>query len=319
MKVLVPGGAGYIGAVLVPWLLADGHEVTVYDMMWFGRGHLPENGSLKIIKADIRSLRDINAACEGQDAVICLASISAEEMCQRNPVLARTVNMGGAMSVAISAKNAGIRRFIYASSVAAYASSDKPSSETDEMRPTTIYGECKVDAERRVRESFPEAVIVRCASVCGYSPHQRFDLTVNMMVHDAMRKGVITVNGGEQKRSHIHIQDVCDFYRLLLDVPERKISGQIFNVAAVNETVVETANLVAKETGAAVLMQPRSDNRSYKVDGAKAFEVLGYKPRRTIRQAVLDLKARFDAGNWPDSMTNQAYMNLANIIGDGLV
>lgn len=315
MNVLVAGGAGYIGAVLVPRLLADGHRVTVYDTMWFGNGHLPDNGNLTVIKGDVRSVRDMNAACEGQEAVICLASISAEEMCQRNRTLARTVNIGGTMSVALSAKEAGVKRFIYASSVAAYASGDKASTEADDMRPTTIYGECKVEGELRVLKQHPEAVIVRSASVCGYSPHQRFDLTVNMMVHDAVRKGVITVNGGAQKRSHIHIQDVCEFYKLLLDAPKEKIAGQVFNVVAENATVAETARLVANEIGARIVTQPRSDERSYTVDGTKAREVLGFVPRRTVRQAVIDLKARFDSGYWKDSLSNQVYQNLA----DGLV
>lgn len=311
MKVLVPGGAGYVGAMLVPWLLARGHFVTVYDALLFGNGQLPlDNGHLKMIHADIRSVRDMDAACEGQDAVICLAAISAEEMCQRNPAEARTVNMEGASSVASSAKAAGVKRFIYASSVAAYASADNDSTETSRMEPTTIYGSCKVNAEWRVRGAFPEAVIVRCASVCGYSPRMRFDLTVNRMVHDAVRLGVITVNGGEQKRSHINIKDVCDFYALLLDLAHERSAGETFNIVAENATVLETAQLVAKVIGAEIEVRPRSDNRSYTVDGTKAREVLGFTPKRTVEQAARLLKAHFDDGYWKDSISNPRYMNL---------
>lgn len=314
MKILVPGGGGYIGAVLVPWLLADGHIVTVYDTMWFGKHWLSDdNSNLTVINNDIRSVREMNAAAEGQDAVICLAAISAEAMCQRNPILANTVNMGGAMGVALSAKRAGIEKFIYASSVAGYPSSEIPCTEIVQMDPTTLYGKGKVDAEKRVLEVIPDAVITRSASVCGYSPNQKFHITVNTMVRDAVMTGVITVEGGSQKRSHIHIQDICDFYRLLLNAPSEKIRGQAFNVVAENATVAESASLVASETGARIEIKPRSDVRSYSVDGTKAKEVLGFTPKRAIREAVIDLKARFDSGMWKDALTNEAYMNRANL------
>ena len=309
---LVPGGCGYIGAWLIPHLLAQGHKVTAFDTQWFGHGFLPDNDSLRIIKADVRSVSDMNAACEGQDAVICLASISAEAMCQKNPTLARTVNTGGMSSVALSAAKAGVKRFIFASSVAAYGSSSKDAVETDELRPSTIYGEGKKDGEEKVRKAFPSATIVRAASVCGYSPHQRFDLTVNRMVHDAVRKGIITVNGGDQKRSHVHMKDICDFYIQLLREPLKKIEGETFNVVAENMSVRETADCVGEYIACAVIYKPHTDDRSYTVDGSKAAQVLGFRPRRTVKDAVRDLKVKFDCGYWPDSTSNQIYMNLAD-------
>lgn len=319
MNVLIPGGGGYIGSMLVPQLLSRGHLVKVYDTMWFG-DCASDDENLSVIREDIRSVRDMNIACEGQDAVICLAAISAETMCQKYPTLARTVNMGGAMGVAIAAARAGVKRFIYASSVAAYASSGKASAETDEMSPTTIYGACKVEAEARVLKSFPEAVIVRSASVCGYSEHMRFDLTVNKMVHDAIRRGVITVNGGNQKRSHIHMQDICDFYSLLLDLAPEISAGQAFNVVAENQTVLETAEIVirtlaphvrrSRNMPAFIKVQDATDERSYSVDGTKARDVLGFVPRKKVQDAVQDLKAKFDDGLWEDSMTNGLYQNV---------
>lgn len=315
MRILVPGGGGYIGAVLVPWLLADGHHVTVYDTMWFGKHWLSEdNEHQTIIRGDIRSDEDMDAAMQGQDAVICLAAISAEAMCQRDPVLAENVNTNGSISVALAAIKARVKRFIYASSVAGYPSSDVPSTENTPMAPTTIYGQGKMSAERHVLDLIPDATITRAASVCGYSPNQKFHITVNTMVRDACMGGVITVEGGQQKRSHIHIQDVCDFYRLLLKAPAEKIRGQAFNVVAENATVAESASLVASETGARIEIKPRSDVRSYSVDGSKAKEVLGFTPKRSIREAVKDLKARFDSGMWKDALTNEAYMNRAEVI-----
>ena len=121
MNVLVPGGCGYIGAVLVPWLLAAGHKVTVYDAMWFGRGHLPaDNGKLTVIKADVRDAKAFRNACANQEAIIYLASLSNNDMCEKEPDLAYAVNIEAMFEIPRIATDAGVKRFIYASSVAGY-------------------------------------------------------------------------------------------------------------------------------------------------------------------------------------------------------
>lgn len=316
MNILIPGGCGYIGSMLVPQLLSDGHRVTVYDVQWFGRGHLPgDNDQLTVIKGDVRYLDLFKTACEGKDAIIYLAGLSNNEMCEKKPLLHDAVNRDAFPPVVAIAKAAGVKRFIFASSVAAYGSSENCVQETQPLAPSTLYGWAKEFCENWLlahqSDDFKVA-IVRSASVCGYSLHQRFDLTVNMMVHDAVRCGVITIHGGEQKRSHIHIRDVCDFYILLLGVPEEKIAGQIFNVVAENQTVNETSELIADFTGCKREWKSRSDNRSYTVDGRKARESLGFSPVKTILDAVRDLKMRFDAGYWPDSLTNPVYQNMAD-------
>lgn len=321
MNVLVVGGSGYIGSVLVPMLLERGHDVLVIDTMWLGYSPLFQSSQWKRFGAlvgDIRSSADMRYACKGRDAVICLASISAEEMCQRDPKLAREVNVDGVINLAKAAN--GLKRFIYASSVAAYAASERPSTEDGQMEPTTIYGRGKVEVEGWLGKERPEAVIVRSASVCGCSPRMRFDLTVNKMVHDAVRHGRITVNGGEQKRSHVHIQDICDFYCRLLDVGHERIYGQTFNVVAQNLSVLETAEKVIMAITARrravnmpfIEVRERTDNRSYTVDGTKAREMLGFTPKRTIDDAAREVKEHFDSGYWTDSLTNPAYMNLAD-------
>ena len=313
MNVLVPGGCGYIGAMLVPFLLADGHKVTVFDIQFFGHGHLPDNGSLKVIKGDVRDIRGIRDACVGQDAAIWLASLSNNDMCIREPALHDRINKDAVAIGAFAARTAGVKRFIYASSVAAYGSSDTDAEETQPLEPSTPYGDGKEFGERWARQYNADdftCVVTRSASVCGYSPHQRFDLTVNMMAHNAIRYGRIRVNGGQQKRSHIHIRDICRAYQELLTAPADDVAGQAFNFVADNQTVHETAQIVAEETGADIDLYPATDDRSYSVSGAKARDVLGFVPRYTVRQAVRDLKVWFAEGLWKDT-TALHYWNMA--------
>ena len=316
MNVLVPGGCGYVGAMLVPWLLAAGHKVTVYDAMWFGRGHLPgDNGNLTVVKGDVRYQKLFRKACKGKDAVIYLAGLTKDAMCIAEPLLHDDVNRAAFPNVLQIAQDEGVKRFIFASSVAAYGSSDDDATEEEALEPTTLYGHAKDHCEAWLfasRAGSFAATAVRSASVCGYSPRMRFDTTVNMMTHDAMRRGVITVNGGKQKRSHIHIKDLCDFYQLLLDVSAERISGQSFNVVLENQSVMQSAQLVADVTGAKIEVHERTDNRSYTVDGSKAALVLGYAPKRTIESAVCDIQSRFDAGYWKDSATNPDYQNVVS-------
>ena len=316
MNVLVTGGAGYVGARLVPMLLADGHKVTVMDTMWFGRGHMPENDNLEIPwMGDIRSIgHEAYGVLKGKDAVIHLASLSNNAMCELNPALEHQVNRQAFKAMVYAAKESGVKRFIYASSVAAYGSSDDPVTENEPLKPTTLYGFGKAFCEGVLflhnSEKFT-TVSVRSASVCGPSANQRFDTTINMMTHDAVGKGVITVNGGEQERSHIHIDDLCDFYRLLLSAQTEYISGQAFNVVDKNISVADTARLVANIVGSRIVTVPRSDNRSYKVDGAKAMKTLGFSPHHTISQAINDIATRFKSGYWRSSLTNPAYQRMA--------
>lgn len=302
--------------MLVPWLLARGHKVTVYDTFWFGKGCLPEdNANLTIIRGDVRPPNRFWHACLDQDAVIYLASISSDKMCQKNEALAAAVNHKSFSKAVYVARQAGVKRFIYASSVAAYGSTEGDAKEDMALQPSTIYGRGKAACEAILRDyEAPDftTVVTRSASVCGYSPHQRLDLTVNMMVHDAVRKRVVTVNGGRQKRSHIHMLDLCHAYGMLLTAPAEKVAGQAFNLVAENQEVLETAELVAATVNCVIDIKPRTDNRSYTVSGEKAERVLGFKPTRSVEQAIEDLKALFDDGYWKDSETNPLYMNVVN-------
>ena len=319
MKVLVTGGAGYIGALLVPQLLSDGHEVTVYDTMWLGSGHLPkDNGNLTIIKGDVRDQVHYRLHCVRKDAIIYLASVSNNAMYDKNYDLTTSVNTGCFNMNVKVAKASGVKLFIYASSVAAYGVTDKPANEDNQLGVSSHYGNAKAGCEGIVKayqdDNFT-TVRVRSASVCGYSPNMRFDTTINMMVNHAYRKGKITVNGGEQYRTHVHIQDLCDFYRLLLTLRDKALfGGQAFNVVCGNQKVIESARLVKsvfQDHGKYVDLEvgPPTDDRSYMVSGNRAL-VLGFAPKRDVRNAITDLYLKFASGYWKDSLENDIYQNL---------
>ena len=277
-----------MGARLVPFLLADGHKVTVLDTQWFGHGDMPDNGSLKVINGDVRDEDAYLKACEDKDAVIWLASLSNNEMYGIDYDLTHAVNT--------CVRHAPVAKFIYASSVAV-------------LDPTSDYAKDKLACEKMLEGT--GAIIVRAASACGYSAHQRFDLTINKMTHDACRTGRIVVNGGEQERSHVHLDDLCNFYRMAL---KTGVNGETYTVWALNAKIGWTAQQVADICGVSIVVKGRSDNRSYSVDGDSARSI-GWAPKKAVWDAVRDLKWRFEAGYWPDSQTNPIYQNMA----DGLV
>ena len=286
MNVLVVGGCGYIGSLLVPFLLADGHHVTVHDND-ISKGFLPENEHCKVLKQDLRDYNLFDKPFKGQDAVIYLAAISNNDFCTSHPEIHKAVNLFGFIEAALAGKE--VERFIYASSVAAYGSCDY-ADENKPLEPTTVYGSGKKFCEEWLK-TLQNYTIVRAATVCGHSPSMRFDTTVNRMFHDAIHKGVIHLNGGEQKRCHVHIQDVVDFYRFLLNSPIDKVTGQTFNLVAQNQAIIDTAETVALITGAKIVFGPRTDDRSYTVSGEK-IKALGYYPRFTISDAVKDMYIR---------------------------
>lgn len=273
MKILVVGGSGYIGSRLIPYL-SQWHSVSNYDLT---------HGE------DVRNTPLLRKFCSDKDVVIYLASLSNNDMCNRSQDLARSINQQAFPGVLQIIKDCSVGRFIYASSAAAYGDKEN-ATELNELKPTTKYGEGKAYCEGELKNlAYTEIpyVVTRCASVCGYSPRMRYDLMVNRMIRDAAEKGIIAVNGGEQIRSHIHINDVCRFYRYLLDA--KKVEYEAFNVVAENLSVMDTAVRVSRVLGDIKIdVRPYTDNRSYSVSGEKAKEILGFKPLYSVNHAVVE-------------------------------
>src|SRR5207248_2351874 len=245
--VLVTGGAGYKGCILVPKLLKAGYAVVVYDLMLFGADGLPTHANLQVVNGDIRNIDDFSRALAGVNYVIHMACISNDPSFDLDPSLSRTINYECFEPMVKASKAAGVERFIYVSTSSVYGVSDAPEvTEEHPLVPLTDYNKYKGLCEPLLfRHQSPEftCVTIRPATVCGYSPRMRFDLTVNILTNHAYHRGVITVFGGDQQRPNVHIDDVCELYVKLLAMPAEKIAGEIFNAGYQNQTVNELAEI----------------------------------------------------------------------------
>jgi nucleoside-diphosphate-sugar epimerase len=323
--ILVTGGAGYKGCVLIPKLLNAGYNVVVYDLILFGASGLPVDPRLKVVRGDVRDVKSYAAAVQGCDAVIHMACISNDPSFELDTRLSTAINYDCFEPLVQASRDAGVRRFVYISSSSVYGVSDAAEvTEDHPLVPLTDYSRCKALCETillRYRSADFIPVIMRPATVCGYSPRMRFDLTVNILTNHAVNKGVITVFGGTQKRPNIHIEDICDLYVKMLEYPEEEVAGEIFNAGYENHTVAQLARMAKNgvETAfpnkAPIQIETTStnDNRSYHVSSRKLAAQLSWTPRRTIDDAIGDLCGAFQAGKFTDSMGNEEYVNVKRV------
>jgi nucleoside-diphosphate-sugar epimerase len=324
-KVFVPGGAGYVGAVLVPALLEAGYRVSVLDLYLYGREPLAAvrgNPNLEEVVGDVRDPVAVRNAVRGCDAVVHLACISNDPSVELDPTLSQSVNYDSFGPLVRACKQAGVRRFVFASSGSVYGVSDSPNvTEEHPLVPVSLYNKFKAMCEpvllaEATADFVP--VVVRPATICGHSPRQRLDLTVNILTNHAVNAGKITVFGGAQMRPNLHIRDMVDLYQLLLTAPEEKVAGEIFNAGYQNYTVAQTAEIVRgvvrremPERGdIEIVTTPSDDIRSYRVNADKIRRVLGFVPKYTIEDAAADLIRAFRAGRLPNSMTDPRYFNI---------
>ena len=317
--VLVTGGAGYVGSALVPKLLDRCYHVKVLDLYLYGDDVLnaaKDNHNLEQIKGDIRDRPLLEQVISGCDAVIHLACISNDPSFELDPELGKSINYDAFLDLVTVAKACGVHRFIYASTSSVYGVKDVENVTEDlPLEPLTDYSKYKALCEEiLLNERGPGFVtlILRPATVCGYSPRLRLDLTVNILTNHAVNNKKITVFGGDQLRPNIHIEDVLDLYVKALEWPDDAIDGKIFNAGYENYRVVEIADIVRSVVGkhVQVVTTPTEDNRSYHISSEKIKKELGFVPKHTIKDAVSDLVKAFDAGKVPEPMTKARYYNI---------
>ncbi len=321
-KVLITGGGGYVGSVLVPQLLDQGCDVVVYDILYYGNRLPTDRRNLRVVQGDIRDTQKLSAALEGVETVLHLACISNDASFELDERLSTSVNLECFEPLVLAAKRAGVGRFVYCSSSSVYGVSDAPEVREDHpLVPLTHYNKYKAMCEPILwSHQAPDftCVTIRPATVCGYSPRMRMDLSVNILTNHAVNNGKITVFGGSQKRPNLHIQDMCDAYKLMMGAPAEKIAGQTFNIGYQNHSIMEIATFVRTAVmdeypgrpDINIVTTPTDDIRSYHINSDKIHATLGFRPKRTIEDAVRDICRAFRADRLPNSMTDEIYFNV---------
>ena len=315
-KLFITGGAGYVGACLVPKLLEAGYQVTVFDLMIYGQDVLSDHPNLTKVRGDIRDINAMEQHICSSDAVIHLACISNDPSFELNPSLGKSINLDSFEPLVQLSRNSGVKRFIYASSSSVYGVK-KESKVTEELslEPLTDYSkfkaECEVILQRYSDDSFT-TVTLRPATVCGYSPRQRLDVVVNILTNLAYHKRMMTVFGGDQLRPNIHISDMVDAYLKILDCADEEVNGDIFNVGSQNHSVNELAQIVREIVGVDVEISSEisNDNRSYHISSDKIRSKIGFSTQLSVKQASQELVSAFENRKLIDPLDNPLYFNI---------
>lgn len=315
--ILVTGGAGYVGSVLVPKLLKREYRVKVLDTLWYGKRVLKRHKHLDIIQGDLRDRNVVSKVLRGVDSIIHLAGISNDPSFQLNKKFGKSINYDATISLVDLAKREGVKRFIYASSSSVYGmKKEKNVTENLPLKPLTDYSKYKALSEKYLLKKQDKnftVVILRPATVCGWSPRLRLDLTVNILTIHALVNKKITVYGGTQKRPNIHIEDMVDCYVKMLEYPKDKIAGKIFNVGYENYTISQLARMVKKvlkNKRIPIMVKPTNDIRSYHISSRKIERELGFIPKHSVEEAIGDLAHAFRNGRIPNALTDKRYYNI---------
>ncbi len=315
-KIFITGGGGYVGSALADYLVSKGYTVTAYDLFLYGEKVFSSKSNLKTIKGDIRNLDLLKSSIAGQDAVIHLACISNDPSFELNPELGKSINLSAFEPLVKISREAGVKRFIYASSSSVYGIKKEANvNEEMNLEPLTDYSKFKAECERILfkykSENF-DTTVIRPATVCGYSKRQRLDVIVNILTNLAYHNREITVFGGEQLRPNIHIKDMLRSYLCLLEADSKKINGEIFNAGWQNMSVNNIAKTVKNNIGedVKIIKSISNDNRSYHISSEKIRKILNFETKFTINDAVKDLVQAFDKKLLINTLSDDIYFNI---------
>lgn len=296
MKIVITGGAGYVGSELSSFLAQKGHQVNAIDIGWFG---FPNNQNVNWVKADIRDREILRSQFAGAEVVIHLACISNDPSFELDLELGKSVNGDALEPLFIAAADAGVSRFIYASSSSVYGiKNEERVTEDLEPEPLTQYSQLKLLGENLLLSldaGGMEKVVVRPSTVFGVSSRQRLDLVVNLLTYSAFTNQSIEVFGGDQFRPNIHISDMIRAYDRIIDANSDIINGQVFNVGSENLTILEIAKLVQEVAPFEITISTREseDLRSYRVDSTKFENTFGFQPSISVKEGIVELLTFF--------------------------
>ena len=323
MKVLVTGGGGYLGSVVVRYLLCHGHRVRVLDCLLYGGAPLLglyQEDEFEFIHGDIRSVETVNRALDGVEAVVHLAAIVGDPACARQPVLAREVNLAGSLQLFELRQHHNIKRFIFASTCSNYGKVSDPTqyvTEESDLRPVSLYAEAKVAVERTllaapVRDN-PTVIVLRFATIFGLSPRMRFDLTVNEFTMELLTKRKLAVYGEQFWRPYIHVRDAARAITMVLDAPLEKIGGQVYNVGDTCENYQkgQLVDLICAQIGGEVEIEhvhKEEDPRDYRVSFRKIEQELDFHITRTVKDGIREVVDAISQGVITD-FDNPYYRN----------
>jgi nucleoside-diphosphate-sugar epimerase len=319
-KILVTGGAGYIGSVLVKELLKQGYGVRVFDKLYFGAGPLNDViKKIELIQGDVRQFPA--KILKGIDAVIHLGSLSNDPTAEFDPKANHEINCLGTLKVAEACKKMGVKRMTFASSAAVYGFHvDSIADETFGTDPQSEYAQSKLDAEKAIiglagKDFCP--VILRQATVGGLSPRMRWDLVVNTMTKDAFSKGKIHVYcAGDSWRPLVSVKDVAKAHIKCIEAPEKKVKGEIFNLVYKNFRILELAHWLKEALKPALkrdididVQFGKVESRSYRISGRKMKDVLGFEPEHSVEDSALEILSSLQKGKFTD-FSNPIYYNI---------
>ena len=299
MKILITGGCGYVGTVLTQTLLNEGHEIIVVDTQWFGN-YLPDHPRLTMLKQDVRDMDSIHL--EGVKCILHMANISNDPSVELNPTLSWEVNVLAAQQLADMAIRAGVLQFINASSGSVYGIKEEEHVTEDlTLVPISVYNKTKMVAERVLLsyQDQMQVINIRPATVCGYSPRMRLDVSVNMLTMQALKNGKITVFGGQQTRPNIHIQDLVRVYLHFLKKPE--LSSGCYNAGFENISILDIAKRVQEKVPSEIIISESNDPRSYRQNSDK-LKATGFEKKYFIKDAIDEVIEKYNSGELKDEV-----------------
>jgi nucleoside-diphosphate-sugar epimerase len=295
-RALVIGGAGYIGSALLPRLLDAGYQVRILDLLIYGQEPIRpwlDDPRLEVVRADFRQVDRVVSAMQDVDAVIHLGAIVGDPACALDEGLTTEINLMATRMIAEVAKGYGVRYFIFASTCSVYGASDQVLDEHADIKPVTLYARSKAASEKVLLKMADETfspVMLRFSTVYGLSGRYRFDLVVNLLTAKAVMDGEITIFGGNQWRSFVHVDDASRSIMHVLAAPPDVVRGQIFNVGSdeQNYTITQIGEMIQHNVPTARILNKGDevDPNNYRVGFGKIRRVLGFTPDWTVQQGI---------------------------------